>query len=436
MNKPLVNNMILISLDALKADDIEFLKQLPNFSLLMNSGVVAKRVKTIYPSLTYPAHTTIITGNYPQKHGIINNKLLKPSNNLCPWFWYRKYIKTPTLYDAAKENNLTVASIFWPVSANSSIKYNMPEVFSYKKYITQEMSSLLSGSITYQLKLFKKYLNIKKGIKEPELDDFALACAVDTIKSYKPSLFMLHLLDLDTQRHSYGTNSPEAYAALKRHDERIGKLIHTLKKINLFDKTNFIVLGDHGFQDFNKIIYINSLLKKEGLLTTDKNNKILKWKAYLKSCDGSAYIYLNDPSDNLLLGKVKAILDSLALNSETGIKEIYDNSQLASFGCDPNASFMLEAAPGFVFSEKTNTDSIISSSKNSKALTGTHGYSPENPNLDTLFMASGPAFKKGFSVDNMNLIDIAPTLAKALNIDFYPCDGKSIDDFFIQKVRN
>ncbi|WP_404988727.1 alkaline phosphatase family protein [Clostridium culturomicium] len=436
MNKPLVDNMILISLDALKADDIEILKKLPNFSLLMNYGVFAKRVKTIYPSLTYPAHTTIVTGNYPKNHGIINNKLLKPSNNLCPWFWYRKYIKTPTLYDAAKENNLTVASIFWPVSANSSIKYNMPEVFSYKKYIPQEMSSLLSGSITYQLKLFRKYSNIKKGIKEPELDNFALACAVDTIKSYKPNLLMVHLLDLDTQRHDYGTNSPEAYEALKRHDTRIGKLITTLKEVNLFDKTNFIVLGDHGFQDFNKIIYVNNLFKKEGLLITDKNNKILRWKAYLKSCDGSAYIYINDPSDKLLLDKVKNLLDSLASNSENGIKSIYNNNQLTSLGCDPHAAFMLEAEKGFAFSEKINTNSIISSSKNAKSLTGTHGYSPENPNLDTFFMASGPAFKKGYFIDNMNLIDIAPTLAKALNIDFYQCDGKSIDDFFIEKVRN
>lgn len=138
----------------------------------------------------------------------------------------------------------------------------------------------------------------------------------------------------------------------------------------------------------------------------------------------------------MLLDKVKNLLDSLASNSENGIKSIYNNNQLTSLGCDPHAAFMLEAEKGFAFSEKINTNSIISSSKNAKSLTGTHGYSPENPNLDTFFMASGPAFKKGYFIDNMNLIDIAPTLAKALNIDFYQCDGKSIDDFFIEKVRN
>ncbi len=433
MNKPLIDNMILISLDALKADDLEILKTLPNFSMLMNKGVFAKRVKTIYPSLTYPAHTTIITGNYPKKHGIINNKLLEPSNNLCPWFWYRKYIKTPTLYDAAKENKLTVASIFWPVSANSSIKYNMPEVFSYKKYITQEMSSLMSGSISYQLKLFKKYRHMKKGIKEPELDDFAIACAIDTLKIYRPNLLMLHLLDLDTQRHDYGTNSSKAYSALQRHDVRIGKLIDTLKEMKIYDKTNFIVLGDHGFQDFNKIIYINNLFKKEGLLMADSKNKILQWKAYFKSCDGSAYIYLNNPSDKLLEDKVKKILNSLASSSKYGIKAVYDNNQLISFGCDPKASFMIEANEGFVFSEKLNNSLVVSSSQNSECLTGTHGYSPENPNLDTLFMASGPAFKNNYFIENMSLIDIAPTLAKALNIDFYPCDGKVIENFLIKK---
>lgn len=433
MNKPLINNMVLISLDALKADDLEYLKTLPFFSNLINNGVVAKRVKTIYPSLTYPAHTTIVTGNYPKHHGIINNKLMKPTIKLCPWFWYRKYIKTPTLYDAAKENNLKVASIFWPVSAKSSIKYNMPEVFSYNKFITQEMSSLMSGSISYQLKLFKRYRKIKNGIKEPQLDDFAIACATDTLKTYTPNLLMLHLLDVDTQRHRFGTTSKEAYKALERHDNRLGKIINTLKEINSLENTNIIVLGDHGFQDFNKIINLNVDLKKAGFLTTDSENNLVNWKAYLKTCDGSAYIYLNTPFDEALKQKVKTYLDALLDTPDNGLDAIYDNKQLMDLGGDPMASFMLEAAEGYAFSEKLNAPTLITQLPNSQTVMGTHGYSPEKPNLDTLFIASGPAFKKGISIGTMNLIDIAPTLAQALNIKFYPCDGKVINIFLNKK---
>jgi len=420
--------MIIISLDALKADDIEIMKTLPNFSALINGGAYTERVKTIYPSLTYPAHTTIVTGNYPKNHGIVNNKLLQPSKKLSPWFWYRKYIKTQTLYDAAKNNGLNVASIFWPVSSNSSIKYNMPEVFSYKKYITQEMSSLLGGSFFYQLKLFKKYSHIKKGISEPELDDFATCCAIDTLKYYKPNLLMLHLLDLDTQRHNYGTHSPESIEAIKRHDDRIGKIIITLKNMNIYDKTNIVVLGDHGFQDFEKVININGVLKKHGLISTDDAGNIIDWQAFLKSCDGSAYIYLKDPYDSGLRSKVSEMLQDLSSNPSNGIKIVYNNKALTALGGDSNATFMLEGDTGFVFSEKISDTLVASAIDSNRKATGTHGYSPDNPNLDTFFVGCGPSFKNNVSIENMNLIDVAPTLAKALRIDFPECDGKIINE--------
>ena len=420
------NNLIIISLDALRADDIELMKKLPNFSILIQNGAYAKRVKTIYPSLTYPAHTTIVTGNYPKNHGIVNNKLMIPENKKAPWFWYRKYIKTKTIYDLAKESGLTTAAIFWPVSAKSSIKYNMPEIFSYNKYVSQEISSLLSGSLLYQLKLFKKYKHMKKGINEPELDDFAIQCTLDTLKYYHPNLLLLHLLDLDTQRHNYGTHSSEALDALKRHDERLGKILMLLNKYNLDNNYNIVVLGDHGFQDFDKYININGIFKNENLLSVDINNNIVSWEAFAKSCDGSSYIYLKDSSNKLLKNHINSILEKLITNPKNGIKAIYNNSELVSLGGDPNATFMLEANEGFVFSEKIDENLITPAKSTKENSVGTHGYSPENSNLDTLFIGYGPSFKSNTSINNMNLIDIAPTLAKSLEIEFPNCDGSII----------
>lgn len=428
MNNITQTHMIIISLDALKATDIDIMKSLPNFSTLINNGSHAEKVKTIYPSLTYPAHTTIVTGNYPKNHGIVNNKLLQPSTKLSPWYWFRKYIKTPTLYDVANANGLKVASIFWPVSANSSIKYNMPEIFSYKKYITQEMSSLLGGTFFYQLKLFRKYSHMKKGISEPELDDFAIYCAIDTLKENNPNILLLHLLDLDTQRHNYGTHSPKSIDALKRHDKRLGKIISTLKDMGIYEETNIVVLGDHGFQDFENIININGVFKKHELISTDDDGNIIDWMAFLKSCDGSAYIYLNNPTDHGLIHKVSKILHDLSSNSSNGIKTIYNNEDISSLGGDSNATFMLEGDTGFVFSEKMSDTLVASAINSTRKSTGTHGYSPDNSNLDTFFLGCGPNFKKNMAIKNMNLIDVAPTLAKALRINFPPCDGHSIDD--------
>lgn len=356
-----------------------------------------------------------------------------PENKKAPWFWYRKYIKTKTIYDLAKESGLTTASIFWPVSAKSSIKYNMPEIFSYNKYISQEISSLSSGSLLYQLKLFKKYKHIKKGINEPELDDFAIQCTLDTLKYYNPNLLLLHLLDLDTQRHNYGTHSYEALDALKRHDERLGKILMLLNKYNLHDNYNIVVLGDHGFQDFDKYININGIFKNEKLLSVDLNNNIISWEAFAKSCDGSSYIYLKDSSNKLLKNHINSILKKLITNPKNGIKAIYNNSEIVLLGGDPNATFMLEASEGFVFSEKID-DNFIKPVKSIKGnCVGTHGYSPENSNLDTLLIGYGPSFKNNISIDNMNLIDVAPTLAKSLNIEFHNCDGSVIYELLKKK---
>lgn len=421
-------HMVIISLDALKADDLNILLKLPNFSKLIKKSAVVKRVKTIYPSLTYPTHTTIVTGNYPKTHGITSNKLLQPFSDKADWHWYRKYIKCTTLYDEAKKNNLTVASIFWPVSAKSSIKYNMPEVFSNKEYISQELSSLLSGSVLYQLRMFKKYNHLKKGFREPELDDFGVSVAKDTLEKYKPNLLLLHLLDVDSHRHEYGTYSPEAINALNRHDDRLGKIIDSLKRANIYDNTDIIILGDHGFQDYEKVVCINNYFKDLGYIKLNSNNKIINWEAYVKSCDGSAQVYLKNPRDNNLKNKIYKEIKNLIKNPCNGIEAIYPNKETVYEKASPDASFIMEAKDGFAISEKVTKDFIVKAKTKTERTVGTHGYSPQKSALDTLLIASGPSFKENIIIDSIGLIDVAPTLAEAFGFSFPKCDGKIVYD--------
>ncbi|MEG2290487.1 MAG: ectonucleotide pyrophosphatase/phosphodiesterase [Clostridium sp.] len=431
MNNLVNKHMIIISLDALKATDFELMKSLPNFSKCIENGAVARNVKSIYPSLTYPAHTTIVTGNYPKNHGVVNNKLLQPEKIKPDWFWFKKYVNSPTLYDIAKENNFTVASIFWPVSGKSSIKYNMPEIFSNNKYVTQEMISMLTGSPIYQYKMDRKFGYIRDGFSEPKLDNFAVASAVETITNYKPNLLLLHLLDLDSQRHGYGTNSKEATAALTRHDKRIGEIISALKDANIYENTSIVILSDHGFQDFDKSITLNTLFKNQNFITTDKKGTITNWDVYIKSCDGSACVYIKDSQNEKLKAKVKNILVALMMDSSNGIEKIYENSEIIALGGDPNATFMLEALDGFAFSDKI-TKTLVSPIENSNGSSiGTHGYHPNKPDIDTLFIGCGPGFKSNVNLPHMNLIDIAPTLARVLELNFPTCDGQVVEELIL-----
>ena len=115
-------HLIIISFDAVSSEDVSKLKKLSNFKYLIDNGSLITNVESVYPTLTYPAHATIMTGLYPKNHGIVNNTLNKFSDLNPNWYWYRKYIKGKTLYDLAIEKGLTTASLLWPVSGRSKIK--------------------------------------------------------------------------------------------------------------------------------------------------------------------------------------------------------------------------------------------------------------------------------------------------------------------------
>ncbi|MCY7430073.1 alkaline phosphatase family protein, partial [Listeria monocytogenes ATCC 19115] len=71
----------------------------------------------------------------------------------------------------------------------------------------------------------RKFGHLRKGINQPDLDIFLTASVGDTIKAKRPRLLVTHLVDMDSMRHAHGVDSPEAKAALKRHDERLAAII-------------------------------------------------------------------------------------------------------------------------------------------------------------------------------------------------------------------
>jgi Uncharacterized proteins of the AP superfamily len=93
--------LYVISFDGLSSLDFEYISSLPNFKRFLAEASYCKNVYSVYPSLTYPAHTTIVTGKYPRNHGIVNNTLLQPYRKSPDWYWSRKYIKGDTIYDLA-----------------------------------------------------------------------------------------------------------------------------------------------------------------------------------------------------------------------------------------------------------------------------------------------------------------------------------------------
>ena len=222
LNGRLAKHVVVVSYDAFSEDHFDQAKQLPNLKKLVTGGVHTTKLKSVNPTMTYVVHSTMVTGVYPDKHGVMHNKPLQPfveANNQA-WHWYRDDLNVPTIYDALKANGLTSAGILWPVTAKSSITYNLPEVVAINGE-NQALKVLKNGSPLFCLGLELKYGRIREGTSQPYLDDFSTACAVDTIKRKRPNLMLLHLIDLDDTKHAYGTKGQAVDNVIERMDKRL-----------------------------------------------------------------------------------------------------------------------------------------------------------------------------------------------------------------------
>lgn len=335
--KALTNRLIVISFDCLSSSDYQLIRTLPNFRRVLNEGSYVQHVEAIYPSLTYPSHVSIVTGNYPKRHGVINNTLLQPGASSPDWNWYRANIKGTTLYDEAYKANLTTAALLWPVTGKAkSIQYNLPEIFANRPWHNQIAVSLLNGTPAFLWDLNKRFGHIRNGLNQPELDDFVLECTIYTLQTKKPDLLLIHFTDLDTNRHQNGVFSSEATEAIHRHDKRLGRILDDLEERGELAETTIVVLGDHSALDENKAISPNVILYEENLITVNRKGKITDWKAYCKSCDGSAYIYLKHPVDTQTMKTVKDILTKLAADPSKGIEYVLTGEEAGEKALIPN----------------------------------------------------------------------------------------------------
>lgn len=423
-------HLVVVSFDALSTLDFDYISSLPNFKKFLEKAAFCKQVTSIYPTLTYPAHTTIITGRSPKNHGIINNTLLQPKRKKPDWYWYKKYIKGETVYDQAVKKGMRVASILWPVTGRAKIHYNMPEIFANRPWQNQIMVSLLSGTPLYQYKLNKMFGHLRQGTVQPQLDHFSHEALLYTLKKYRPDLTLVHFTDLDWQRHEYGFKSPEATEALHRHDKRLGEIIKMLQDENMYEDSTIILLGDHSTLDVSNIIYLNSIFKQKEYLHISKG-KIKSWQVMAKSCDGSSYVYIKDKQ---LVPEVAKLLNIMSEDEKNGIEKVFSREEAEELGADPNCDFMLEGRLGYYFSDEVGETLVrqIGTDPESRikgAMLGAHGYSPDKPDYSTVLMIAGQGIRPNVTLDQMSLLDEAATMGYLLGFEMEQAEGRILEEF-------
>lgn len=421
--------LIMISLDAVGARDIPYLCTLPNFKRLWERAAKCAHVQSVYPSVTYPAHVSIVTGKKPIHHGVVNNTCLQPKRPDPDWMWQRRFVKGTTLYDEALKKGWKVASLLWPVTAKSHVTYNLPEVFANRPWQNQILVSALNGSAAYELILNHKFGHLRDGVRQPALDNFVQASALYTISRYNPDMMMIHVTDVDTNRHIYGVNHEKITDAFKRHDRRLEELMAALEETGDMDKTTIVILGDHYQLRTERVVYFNYLLKQEGFLKS-RGDVITDYTYISKNCDGCTYIYENPKKkpDREDFEKLTNLLDKCKNDPIYGIDRIFTGKEAGALGADDTCVYLIEAkAPVFYLDACHTLTESVSQMKKGK-MRGTHGYLPDKPGYETFFMALGYGIREGVEIPFMRLYDEGPTLAKIMGVTLPDSDGKCLTE--------
>jgi predicted AlkP superfamily pyrophosphatase or phosphodiesterase len=401
-----VKHVVLITVDGFRPDFyLDTAWHTHNIRGLMQGGFHAKGVTSVFPSVTYPSHTTIITGVQPAQHGVFANAVFEPQGNTGKIYWNDTSIHATTIWAAAHSKGLTVASVFWPVSAGAPVEYNIPDIGGMGEAV-REANAMPAGFVT----------EVKQQVFTPAetpnwgKDQHAARIAAYIIQKARPALMTVHFFSVDHAEHVQGRNGDMVKAAIADADEGVGIIVNALKQQGIWDSTVIIVTGDHGFLNVTQTVQPNVWLKQAGLIEDIKTGH---WRAQFFAVGGSAFLFVKDTA---ALAQVNTLLASLP-DSAKSLFRVISKKQLLQTGANPAAVLALSGLNGAAFSS-SDAGPAIGPGKG-----GTHGYYPEGSQIQTGFVAFGPGIAPGGVINNMYLRDIAPTVAKMLGFTLPAAQG-------------
>jgi Type I phosphodiesterase / nucleotide pyrophosphatase len=410
-------SLLMVSVDA----DAHHLK-IPVLRGLARDGVAA-RVTGVWPTVTYPSHTTLITGVWPAEHGIEANLQFDPRHVYGEaWYWYAQEIRVPTLWQAAHARGLRTASVGWPVSVGAPVDQLIPEywrMFRPAADLNPSDTALMAalarpdGSLNEMQSRLGPYL---RGNDPYDAGDaIKTRFALDILKRTRPQFMTVHLSALDEEEHEQGPFSAAANAQLERIDGWLGELIAAARAND--PDSIALVVSDHGFMPVTHRVNLAGAFRDAGLIDTRADarggTEITAWKAQLWLAGGMAAVMLQDPGDAVTRAAVRALAATLKADPANGIAEVLEGAELARRGGFAGAALLLVMQPGYLLSQDPGAPRVAEVRGSTP---GGHGFSPEDPAMRASFFMAG----HGIGHKDLGVIDmrrIAPTVAGLLQLD-------------------
>ncbi len=366
------NYVVLFSMDAFRWDYDKIYKT-PNLNRLAQDGVKAGRLIPSFPTVTFPNHYTIATGLYPDHHGLVNNNFPAPELGLYYRIGDRTAVENPAFYggeplwNTAEDQGVKSASFYW-VGSEAPIGGMQPSY--WKKFDeTVRFESRIDTVIKWLSYPIEK----------------------------RPGFITLYFEEPDAVSHGAGPVSAETGRMVERLDSLIGVLRAKLSGLPYSKRINLIVVSDHGMGPVSPARYINLL----GVIP----------RRMIGGIFGGNPVFTINPAE----GKTDSVL--YLLNSQKGLRAYRKNE------VPPRWHYGTNPRIGEVVVVADSSWSIGTRPDGSGIRGGAHGYDNANTDMHAIFYASGPAFKKGYTFDQLNNTDIYNLICKILKLIPAPNDG-------------
>jgi predicted AlkP superfamily pyrophosphatase or phosphodiesterase len=425
-----VQHVVLISVDGLAASYLEDPRaHIPTLRLLMKQGASARGMLTAFPSVTWPAHVSLVTGTTPRRHGVIGNAVFDRRKNKPvvyigdPELTKDQAIRVPTLFDVAHAAGLKTASVIWPCCNGAKTldwvipDSNKPQL--HARYTTPGFAAELADAGIDITPLGKWGWDKNYATARDELYSRVARHLLDR---HRPNLLLLHYITPDGVEHAFGPHTPEAYVAVAESDKRVAEIWKALQTPPLQGRATLFVVSDHGFAPYEKIVQPNVVLKQLGLIETDDKGKVARRRAWCVSQGGSAFIYLLDESKkDELLPRVRA-----ALAEVEGVQSVLEPADFTRLGLphpDDNpemAHLVLTTGPGYSFGDSLTAEAVVGAGGHK----GTHGHLPQPPYMHATFLAAGAGIKAEARLRTVESVDVAPTIARLLGLRLPTAEGR------------
>ena len=416
--------VVMISVDGLAGFYLDDPKaEMPTIRKLANAGAQSSRMKASTPTVTWPNHTTLVTGVNPARHGVLGNNYFDRETGkrvrliADPVYDKEQIVKVPTIYDLAKQHGLKTAAIRWPASRDAkTLDWTIPDMSAGQPTLSHTTPSLIAACARAGIPFGSTNASNEPTVP---LDVTYTQIFKMILHDLRPNLALLHLDEVDHVQHSKGPRTPGAYAAIKQADERIGEIWAELER-DFAGRATLFIVSDHGFSPIRRTLFPNVLLRKEGLLSSTTNSPV-----HLVGQGGASLVYILDPARRKdLIAQLRAALQKLEGISKIMTEEDFKDFGVANPKDDPHAPDMiLFADEGCVFSDTADGD-LPFIEKPERG--GSHGHDPNLPNLHAVFVAWGAGIRPGVKLEEISNLDVAPTIAKLLGFSLPHADGKPL----------